>query len=287
MRQYNKWTENQIQLLREFYPKHGLKFCVESLGIKEQRIKLKVCSLDLHLNKDQLQLSHSTRHKKSMDKYPVNAQQFIDVKTPESAYLLGLIWADGCLDGFGYSKRIRLNLKLKDAMDIKELFMSTGTWNFYKSKKKQYATRVKNAQGCFDTSNPFLFEYLKNNSYQTKHESASKILSNIPEKLHCFWWRGFFDGDGCIYYTKKGWYPQLSFSGPILQDWTFAITLFEKQGWNYNIRKRITDKGNSSQFICSKKPHVNLFGQFIYEGDWVGGLSRKYIKFQKVLTYVK
>lgn len=61
-------------------------------------------------------------------KLRVDPAQFITAITPESSYLLGLLWADGYLNRTKTGFCIRLKLVEDDGLEIAPVFAKTGHW---------------------------------------------------------------------------------------------------------------------------------------------------------------
>lgn len=202
----------------------------------------------------------------------VDTEQFIDVKTPEVAYLLGLIWADGCVVCVPETHRyvIQITNTLTDALIFNDIAQKTGKWNF-----NTYGQRgSRKPIGVLSTSNKELVEFLIDNDYKSKSwESADKILSHIPEDIKHYWFRGLLDGDGCL---SNG----VDIASSYKQDWGFMIKLCNKLQIEYQLHQRINNKNGYkfSSFNIQKIKFADRFCNYIYqnyEKDKIG-LERKY-----------
>jgi len=189
-----RFNKNENEFLLKNYSLLGIKKCSEILNIPECKLSAKVRKLKLILNKNvRCEICKNTRYVKSNDEYNIHPQQFFDIKTPEVAYILGLLWADG------YVSNIRSGIiaiaALEDDLEtVKHIFLSTGKWNL---NKRQLPNR--RPQMTIQTTNKPLTTFLANNDYIVKSiASADKILSKIPNELQHYWFRGLIDGDGCF-----------------------------------------------------------------------------------------
>lgn len=216
---------------------------------------------------------------KKSESLNVNPEQFIHPSTPEVVYLLGFLWADGFL-GAHYS--INIEIVSEDAQMIESLFDSTGKWNKFYRNRKNWKPQTK-----FTCSSKLLYSFLIENGFNDRTQSPDKLLSIIPEKLKHYWYRGFFDGDGCFYINTKQYLRQMSVSGNFNQDWSFMISLMSNLGINtYRVKQnsRITKTGkinSSSQVRCVNKHDITIFGNYIYSGKQFG-LIRKQEKYLQI-----
>jgi hypothetical protein len=272
-----KWSEEEVGWLKLNYPIKGGNYCANYLGRKPKSIIKKTSSLKLRVNPDvtsKLQKeSHRERNKKRI--YSVNPKQFYNIQTPEVAYVLGLLWADGWIINKPCGHTVALACQLNDFNMFKPVFDKIGTWKTYNINRKN-----RKPAGEFKISNKPLVQFLMENDYLAKSSlSACKILSRIPDNLKHMWFRGFLDGDGHI--GRKG--KIISFCSSFEQDWTFLQKILDKNGLTYNIRRNeviCKDNGKihrNSYFVL----HVSstmIFGNFIYK-DYLDnhiGLPRKF-----------
>ncbi len=223
--------------------------------------------------------------------YKVEPTQFINVQTPQIAYLLGLLWADGYVKVI-YRKsqrtpayKIETTMVSEDLDTLIPLFNSVGKWCIYHRTRKK-----RKPQTTILTNNQPLVEYLQQNDYGVKSiESACKILSKIPTELHKYWFRGVSDGDGCFYVNEKNRQCQFSITSEYEQKWNYFESLLNKLNIKYGIQRLIRKKKNKkkptkhSSLRITSKIGVVGFGNYIYNGyteDGIG-LKRKYDKYIK------
>jgi hypothetical protein len=217
----------------------------------------------------------------------VDYRVFINCKTKEAAYILGFLWADGYLNR-NYPNRIVLEIVRGDWNSICSVFAVTGSWCVTYRKR-----RNRRPQARAEISNKKMAAFLRECGYGEKNKrSACGILGKIPDHLKKYWWRGFFDGDGCVYLNKDEYAYQVNLAGGFKQDWTFAENLMLSLGIRYVIarrqqkRKKKNGKAMSSSCVrITNKDGVKRFCEYIY-GDYDGiGLSRKYNKYEDLIAF--
>lgn len=265
------WTPEEDQILKDNYV-YGISKCCELLphrgkeGLKTRCLKLKL----RHTKEERIRVLRDTK----VRMYSPNIKMFMD-STPETAYLLGIWWADGCIRNGNYT--ISHVMQLKDFKYLKETYTKTGNWKFYHYVNKQNNRRYVNVIGSHADFYDFLFAH---DYYIKSGTSAHKILNHIPKHLHEYWWRGYFDGDG--YVSKK--INCTCFISTYDQDWSFVIKSFPNLDFRIEKLmlkdecKKIKGFRHSSSAKISRKETVTTLMQYIYknrETDHIG-LSRKY-----------
>ena len=196
--------------------------------------------------------------------------------TAESCYILGLIWADGYL---GKNNTVSITCVREDLELLDCIFSRTGNWAiYYRYQNKEN----RKPQQTFTVSDRILFDFLVSKGYKEKSGgSAANILEFIPKVYHRYWWRGYFDGDGCIY-TGKNY--KLFFTSTVKQDWSFVTNFFKQFNWK-EVRKE-TLKGSYSRILLTRKSEILDMLSYIYEGfqkDRIG-FSRKFVKLDSLRT---
>lgn len=256
MKKTKHWLESQTLFLTEFYPKFGKKYCYSNLKKTKAEIDYKVRKLKLKKNVN------------------VNTLMFSECQTPEAAYVLGFIWADGHVNKDG--RHIAITCLLDDMNNIEHIFDKTGKWSKYTlDRTKNHCRTAKE----FMTSNHDLNAFLCKNDYRDKSKkSPDSILETIPISLHEYFYRGVVDGDGCFYYNQKNFLRQFSISGSYEQNWSYLECLCNRLNIKYTIKRTTTKKGNSSSFRILGKEVLKI-GNFIYSKNDNIKLSRKYNKF--------
>ena len=223
---------------------------------------------------------------KSQHVFSVPAEQFYSPSTPQTSYLLGLIWADGYVKTLqkknkkSPAHRIEISMLSSDINELTNVFNSTGKWCFSHRQRDK-----RKPQTSVSTNNKPLVEFLEKNDFGIKTEmSADKILSKMPDKLKKYWFRGLSDGDGCFYVNEKNRQCQFSITSSLNQDWCYVETLLKELNITYSIQKIIRECGQHSSIRITSKKGVSKFGDFIYNGYEIDniGLKRKYLKYLRV-----
>lgn len=274
------FTSNEKKFLTENYLK-GSKYCSKILNRSIKSIHSKCFRMGLKFTKKQLHDFKTRPRYKKNEYYAVNPDIFINPCTPKACYILGLLWADGCINIIKNNQfTVSLTTTYPDSNHFEKVFLDTGKWRVYKTKRNPNWKLSVNIV----TNNRPLVEFLNRMSYKSKSESADLILSKIPKHLHHYWFRGFFDGDGCITVNKAGSW-RICLSGPYEQDWSYIKKLFYMLNIKFIVKQKISNKGHRSSVVnICKKSDIIAFTEYIYQNANIDNLAlpRKYQKYKKM-----
>ncbi|UWF83738.1 MAG: LAGLIDADG DNA endonuclease family protein [Bacteriophage sp.] len=206
-----------------------------------------------------------------------NQNYFENINTPQKAYFLGLLMADGCVlkrkFEKSYSYSIRLELKIEDKYIIEEFKKEINGENKigeYKNKNKHNAYINLNSLKMGED----LIKWgcgINKNTHTT--------IPNISQKLKRYFLLGYYDGDGIASVGIKSY---MGFVGrkPILEN--IIKEIFNET----NIKIPSIWYNKSSHIYCvqytTKQDKKQLFNYF-YNNLNIPHLIRKEIKLKKVL----
>jgi len=214
----------------------------------------------------------------------------IDCK--EKAYVLGLLWGDGCLTTVRsktYSRYISFSMILEDFVEIESFFQSFETnakWKKY-IRNRVSETRNYKHSVTYNLNDRFLAKYLISLGFDKKSNiNIEKILSIIPDELKNYWWRGYLDADGCLTVILGKGCHRLAFASTYEQDWSGHIKFLEE---NFKANPKIYRSINylnhkHSTLRLGKYKELISFLNYIYkdyENDKMG-LYRKYNKYIEI-----
>lgn len=124
-------------------------------------------------------------------KYSIN-ENYFKVWSDEMAYILGLIWTDGCMLDIDY--RIQITQHIKDKYILEDVYKVLESNNTpYKSEN------TYNISIC----NKIIYEDLKQLGLEPRKSKTVKIPNNLPDQFISAFIRGTMDGDGSVS-IKKG-----------------------------------------------------------------------------------
>lgn len=263
------FNPEEESFIKENYAERGGPFCVESLN-----------------GKFLLSQIHHFARKNNLKrivtkKFDVNTLKIVD--RPETAYYLGLLWADGHVSKEGES--ITIKVVEDDGLHFLSFIKSLGEFSVYSYSAKNRARRHMTI-GIF---NKDIGSYLLSMDFGNKSQATpNKILSTIPNEFKSYFWLGFFDGDGSIYSQGNGFH--ITFSGSHEQDWTDLYLTLEALGCKFKLKQyKNKEFGHQSSAVrMSHAEDVEKFCEYIYSNYDKGGIGlprkrSRYEEFKKIV----
>ena len=127
-------------------------------------------------------------------KYPMRENAFKVIDTPEKAYWLGFLYADGYV-GFG---KLEVGLAIKDIHHLELLAQ------FLETDAPITKRMIGNSEACrINICSTQLVNDLERHGC-TQAKSLTLEWPDLQEELYSHFMRGYFDGDGCCYRRKDG-----------------------------------------------------------------------------------
>ncbi len=200
-----------------------------------------------------------------------------------NAYILGLIYSDGCISYDKHTKRFRITIAMNDEVLIEKIrTLMTPT-------KKLYTYKHPNGREftySVVSTNPDDIKYLFELGL-SERKSLSISYPNIPSEFDKSFIRGYFDGDGSVYKsTTNTYYKGVKKSyGYLCVKFTTGSKVFAKQ-LKECLRKHgilsnvVQDSRGKETYYVSiqSKENVEKFFKKIYK-DSTFYMERKYNKF--------
>jgi DNA-binding transcriptional regulator WhiA len=250
------WTEIEVGFIKENHEKLSIKEIAEYLGRTHSSVENKTHKLGLKADR----------------KYSFNTDFFKNPLNEYSAYWLGFIYADGYLS----HKELGIQLQKDDHEHLKK-FNKCLNGNIpvtFLEKQPRYIKEKHTGTSYLCSIRVFSTEVTKdlNNLGATPKKSMIIDFPSLDNDYltWCFI-RGFFDGDGSIYYDKL----RNEFRGKVTSGSPKFLKSFSEFLNKFGIRTYITDLDCG---ISGKESH-RIFFSNIYENANIY-LDRKYKKYQ-------
>lgn len=185
------WTEEQINFIKEDYNTNmDVKRLSLLFGTSEQAMRE-------WLHKFGIKTLLANEKKRVKKTY--NSDYFEKINTPDKAYWLGFLYADG---GIIANKRwaVRINLKAED-IDHLEKFLKAIEYTEGKIRETVKKDNGKEYKGAYiNISDKKMVQDLidKGCTPKKSYTISFPTENQVPNNLLSHFIRGYFDGDGCI-----------------------------------------------------------------------------------------
>jgi len=273
-------TDEQKKFIIENYSTKGINYCFNNLNVNKNTISSFARRNNLRVDRSVVL--------RNMSKNIINVYDYINVKSPEIAYILGLLWADGHVS-FSNNKTktpiVKHSCVYYDSINSDTIFNKL-KWRRFESENKKSIGKNKMVTSWISSRE--LGDYLISYNYREK-SNGTFIYENFKE-LKSHFIRGLFDGDGCITISNTGKnYKQTAiyFSSSENQDWSFLEEILNSINVKYRIRKLKDKLGESSQICIKDSKSIFKLCEFMYlESDNIR-MERKYKKYLEFIKYKK
>lgn len=214
----------------------------------------------------------------------IDQNYFENIDTPDKAYFLGLLYADGYITG----NKVKIKLKDKEILEsfkskIKSDHKLRTSFSVDKRTKKTYISHT------LEITNPIFCAHFKKfnltNSINKNYE-----FPKIKEEFYPHFIRGLFDGDGGISFKKKSGIGSTRCDIIMSEQMKDFIIPYLIKKTNISIRecRKVTKNNEFNIFVCPIGSPVKNFLDYIYnESDCSIRLKRKYEFYIRYLEYLK
>ena len=133
---------------------------------------------------------------------------FHEIDTPEKAYFLGLLAADGCVfkrENSATQTIIKISLQSRDEKILekfRECLNSTKPLSHGVRKGENFITPISILEVVSDKMGEDLAQW-----GIVPCKTYSFVTPDIPKQLYSHYFRGYFDGDGSIFFVRKNILP--------------------------------------------------------------------------------
>jgi hypothetical protein len=193
-------------------------------------------------------------------------RDYFKTQTSDMAYVLGLLSADGCIT----NNQISLKLIDRDILEKIKVSMSS---DLCICKSGKNISGLNNYQMRISLSN---FTFSPEEYGLTERKTfTNKFPNNLDDKYNSDFIRGYFDGDGCIAYSKDK--RKNSYSGEIVIVGTKDV--LSKIVKHSGVEGKIIPYGKVFKLRIYGLDKLKLFFDYIYSSDSILFLDRKKKKF--------
>jgi len=212
-------------------------------------------------------------YRKSYRTYEIDENLFSKIDTPNKAYFLGIMYADGNIHSRSHQIKLKLQEKDKQILDdIKLSFNISQKLHFIKSNN----IKVQNQYSLVIVNKVMHGDLIRHGVRPNKTFKLS-FPFGLDSDLYSHFVRGYFDGDGCISYDDARGSSTVSICGTqqMCEDLQW---LFDR---NIGIKSFTSPDRNIFRVRIRRYRDVKRFQDWIYQ-DADLKLGRKWLKFKYI-----
>lgn len=272
------WFKKDEDFLEAHYSTKGAAWCSKQLNRNVLAVRTQANRLGLTLVEDCI--IKQNKHTLESNAIIRDFSNIYDLTNPKIVYLLGLLWADGCV-----SKSIIIS---NVSEDLDEIINKLDLINLLPGVSIKYRQPQRNGwkpQTTVTFGNKYIVNWFRQNGYNKSRLTEPFILDNIPENLIPLWIRGLMDGDGCYVISSKK--PSIGLAGYCETTYNFLTKILNKLSISYRAFCPLPTKNSkSSRVVVAGIDNCKKFVNFVYQ-DWELnqlGLERKYNKATSMLA---
>jgi len=208
-----------------------------------------------------------------------NLDFFHEINTEEKAYWLGFIYADGNIfsNKKTYTTKLTIDLNVKDKNHLQKFA------NIFNKIVDQFPSSPHLT--WLVINNKQLYTDLLNHGIEERKTYAltTNVLDYIPDNLMNHFIRGYFDGDGCIYYYKTKRKCKFLLYGT--KDFLIKIQIIMKQKIEQLSETDLNFINNIFELRYEKHDNIRKIFDWLYKDSTVW-LERKREKFEDIVQEI-
>ena len=257
------FTEKDIEFIKKNYKNLSYKEIANILGYTERQVRGKINNMGL---KKRISLYNGF---------------FKNIDTPNKAYWLGFIYADGYLES-GKNKGFGMSLQERDKYALENLKNLLGVDNELSFRERECLIPGNKAPSICRSytlriNSKEIYEDLLSNNIVVK-KTYSTTFPKVPDNLFFDFLRGYIDGDG--YISNNNGYIHVG----LVSHNNEILKYIQDKLLEYNIHSKIylEERNNSHiyRFRCFKVEDVKKLLNHLYEDVNSQKLERKYEKYK-------
>lgn len=211
-------------------------------------------------------------------KYKIDEEFFRKIDSEEKAYYLGFMFADGTISPERNTIKLSLKEEDKEILEKLKICIKSERPLFHIKRNASWKGSFKGSKDLWslDITNKFICQDIQNLGC-TKIKTRTIKFPEIEDKLLSHFIRGYFDGDGCIYYSRS---KKLEWSIIGTKDFVSKVQeiITEKLSLNKN---KLYNKGDLFYLKYGSVPQVIKLREWLYK-DATLYIKRKFDKFKTV-----
>jgi len=202
------FTDAQTEAIQSRYSAEGAGLLAQEFGVLPEQVihkaqKLRLRSVNRHRHR-------GLSMRKSNQTVDLG---FFDQWSPDMAYILGYVWADGCLqcDVDGTPRALRFLCTLDDAELLRQIATamrfggSIRTGRSHPTAGRNGRSYISRPTAYFSVNSRHIVDVLRDRHGLSARKSYLNLpFPEVPAEYLSHFARGNFDGDGCVSFSQGG-----------------------------------------------------------------------------------
>lgn len=276
---YFQWTKELEETIRTRYPKEGPKNLMKELNLSIDAIRRKATQLGIKTN-----AGHEDWGKRRRESATHCDIRYFDQWSPNMAYILGFIFADGGINKRLTSLIILLASKDQDILEFIRRELKSTSKFYYKKAGHDNRGSFSQKATILMINSKVLVEALVKRGVKPRKTYLDEKFPKVPDSMMPHFVRGYLDGDGTTGITRLG-HCFVGFVGSCKFIEGLSRRLIELIGIKdkkINIRKGKT--ANYSSIAWSSARDIKKLYDFMYPEGFGFCLLRKKAKLDEWLS---
>ena len=185
------WTEENLSQIKDRYIEEGGDVLAKDLGVAIDTVRHKAGELGLHTN-----VGHIRWGKERSETRASLDIHYFDEWTPNMAYILGFMFADGCIDSKLAGMTVRISAKDRSVLDFIKTETKSERKIYYMDKYEDKRGSVYQPQVIIILSSTVLVKQLMKLGLKPRKTYNNDPFPDVPDKVMPDFVRGYLDGDG-------------------------------------------------------------------------------------------
>ena len=266
-----QFSQDEIMKMYDMYCN---RITTDAIGLQYNISRASVCNLFERYNLPIREFADSRRE------YDLNVQYFDKIDTPNKAYILGLLYADGC----NSRKKSQIDLSLQECdkhilEDICREIETDKPLSFlpYHEKNERHKNQYK-----LSITNKHISDVLETLGVVNAKSLILEFPEWLDQSLYSHFIRGYFDGDGCLYLGGNKTNPEVSIVSTIVFVKKVKDILADVIDVEMRIKTQKQHKPVTKVGVITGVNKIVAFLNWIY-ADADLKLNRKYEKYKQFL----
>lgn len=205
-----QWNETMLSILKNRYVEEGAEAIAAELNLCVSTVQHKAGELGLHTNAGHVRWGL----KRASESKTVDIHYF-DEWSPNMAYILGFLFADGCISKRLTDIRILIARKDEEILDFIKQELKSKQRIYRKEGGIDKRGSVIQPQSGLVISSTILVRAAMRLGLMPRKTYRDDPFPNVPDEMVSHFIRGYLDGDGCIcpHQNGRSWSCSISFTG--------------------------------------------------------------------------